>query len=185
MANIEWKKRTKTTKGVITRLRREGYIPCVIYAKGKGTELGAISKRQFDAIVRTSKRGAITTTVFDLEGDKTCKAILKEIQYHPTNYEILHLDFLEFIEENPVKVKIPVEFVNTADCVGIKLGGFLRHIKRHVPVRCLPKDIPESFKLDVKEVGIRQSKRVKDLEIPEQITCLLKQEDVVAAVVKR
>ena len=69
--------------------------------------------------------------------------------------------------------------------MGIKLGGFLRQVIRHVKVECLPKNIPSEFIIDVKDLGIRQSKRLKDLAMPNGVKPLASPEEVIVVIAKR
>ena len=96
---------------------------------------------EFEAVLRKLPKGYLPTTIFELDMEgKTKKAIVKDIQYHPTTYRILHLDFLILEPKITVDVKVPINCIGEADCVGVKLGGFVRPVKRHVEVRCLPDD---------------------------------------------
>lgn len=179
--------RSANKKSEVNRLRREGFIPAVLYVKGKEGEVFAIKNDEFKSYLRTIKSGHLPTTVFSLvdEKGKTRKAIIKDIQYNITNYEVIHLDFEELLDDEKVNVKVPIECVGMVDCVGIKLGGVLRQVIRHVRVRCLPKDMPTYFELDIKELGIKQSKRLSDLAIPANVRPLAALNEVVAVIVKR
>ena len=113
------------------------------------------------------KSGHLPTTVFTLADGKTrARVIIKDIQYHLTTYNVSHIDFGELIDDVPVSVKVPVKCTGVADCVGVKLGGFLRQVVRHVKIECLPQRIPSEFMVDVKDLGIRQTKRLKDIKMP-------------------
>lgn len=186
MINITCSTRDGTSKGDARRLRREGNIPIVVYSKGQPAELGSVSRAEIEAAMRSIRPGFLPVTVFSLKdpSGRTRTALVREIQYKPTTYEISHIDFLELEPKRVVEVKVPVEFMNAAECIGVKLGGQLRHIMRHVRVRCVPAKIPTHFEVDVKDLGIRQSRRVRDLNIPETVTCLAHIEDVVVSVMK-
>lgn len=186
MINITCTVREDTAKGKVRRLRRSGSIPCVIYSKGQMAQMGSISKPEFEAALRSLPAGFLTTTQFALKDDagKVRTVMVKEIQYKSTTYDIIHVDFLELEKNRPVVVKVPVDFEHENECIGVKLGGQLRHIMRHVKVRCVPANIPSHFMVDVKDLGIRQSKRVKDITIPNTVTCLAGADDVVASVIK-
>lgn len=180
-------KRKAEKKSEANRLRREGQIPAVIYHRSKEAETVSVSNDDFSAILRAVKQGHLPTTVFTLisEDKKSRKAILKDIQYNPTNYQVIHLDFEELMENVPVNVKVPVECIGIVDSIGIKLGGVLRQVIRHVRVNCLPKDIPNNFQLDVKEMEMADCKKVKDLNIPNNVRPLVNMNEVVAVIVKR
>lgn len=56
---------------------------------------------------------------------------------------------------------------------------------RYLRVRCLPKDLPPFFELDVRELGLKQTKRLSDLIIPQDVRPLIGLNEVVAVIVKR
>lgn len=179
-------KRAGEKKSELTKIRHEKNIPAVLYQRAKPSEKILINGAEYQAIIRVMKTGYISTTVFELDnGGKTTKAIVKEVQYHPTTYQVLHIDFQELADDIYIEVNVPVNCIGVADCAGIKLGGFLREVSRHVKVRCLPKDMPTEFNIDVKSMNIGQSKRVKDLSISENIRTLKSLEDVVVVIAKR
>lgn len=179
-------KREDKTKGDIKKVRREGNIPGIVYSHNRPTENIVLKGEEFGTALRQMVPGRLPTTVFVLnDGKKEIKAIVKDIQYHPTSYQVMHIDFEELHENVPVSVKVPVECVGAAECSGIKLGGFLRQVIRYVKVECLPKLIPSNFEVDIKELGIKQSKRVSDLQMPNGIRPLVPLNEVVVVIAKR
>ena len=179
-------KRPGTRKSEAKEIRRKGNIPAILYSAGKPCENIEIEGTQFKTILREIKAGRLSTTKFVLDQDgKERYAIVKDIQYHPTTYQILHLDFEELIEKNLVNVKVPILCVGMAECSGIKLGGFLRQVIRTVKVECLPQDMPTEFVIDVRDLGIRQSKRLRDLAFPKNVRPLARVEEVVVVIAKR
>jgi len=179
--------RAAKSKGEVNKLRREGYIPAVLYMRGKEGETLAVKSAEFNAFLRGVKPGHLPTTVFTLTDDKgrERRVLVKDIHYEITTYAIQHLDFEELLDDHKLNVKIPIECTGVADCVGIKLGGVLRQVIRHVRIRCLPKDMPTQFELDIRELGLRQSKRLSDIAIPETVRPLVPLNEVVAVIVKR
>ncbi len=179
-------KRTGETKSELTKLRHQGNIPAAVYSMGKPCDRITVKGAEFDAVIRTLPKGYLPTTIFelDIEG-KTKKAIVKDIQYHPTTYRVLHLDFLILEPKIAVDIKVPINCIGEADCVGVKLGGFVRAVKRHVKVQCLPEDIPREFKLDIKSLEIGQSKRVSDIEAGEMVRLLAKPKEILIVIAKR
>lgn len=184
---LQFLKRSAEKKSEVNRLRREGVIPAVIYHRGKNTETIAVKGSEFSSLLRTVQPGRLSTQVFELvdESGKVRKAIIKDIQYNVVNYNVIHLDFEELHDDLPVNVKVPIECVGVVDCPGIKLGGSLRQVIRNVRVRCLPKDIPAAFIVDIKTMGIKDVRRLGDLEIPNTIRPLASLKEVAIAIVKR
>ncbi|NGX59985.1 MAG: 50S ribosomal protein L25 [Chlamydiae bacterium] len=184
--NLTAKKRAGETKGETKQIRRSGNIPAVFYAPGETGISIEIDGPEFAAAMRNIKQGHLSTTIFTLNVDgKKKKAIVKGIQYELTSYDVIHLDFEELKDDIPVTVKVPVECVGLADCVGVKLGGFLRQIIRNVKVKCLPKDIPSEFALDISELKIKQSKRLSDITMPKGVNPIAAADEVVAVIAKR
>lgn len=184
---LNYCQRSSGRKSNSKRLRCEGFIPAIVYLRGQNATPIAVQRNEYAALVRHVKPGHLSTQVFTLtdENGGQKRAILKEIQYEPTTYEVLHLDFEELLEDHKVNVKVPIEWVGAADCVGVKLGGVLRAVIRSLRVSCLPKDIPQAFYLDVRSMGPRESKRLKELDIPPTVRPLMDLNEVAVVIAKR
>jgi large subunit ribosomal protein L25 len=179
-------KRVGEKKGAIKAIRREGNIPCILYSQSRPTENILINGTEFGACLRQIPQGRLATTVFSLaNGSAEVKAIVKDIQYHPTTYQVLHIDFLELVDSSAVQLKVPVECVGVADCSGIKLGGFLRQVIRYVKVECMPNNIPVKFDVDVRDLSIKQTRRISDIQMPAGVRPLANLSEVVVVIAKR
>lgn len=184
---LQVRKRKGERKSEAKQLRREGNIPAIIYHRSKPAEMVSVSNVEFGALLRSVKQGRLPTTIFTLvdESKNTRRAILKDIQYYPTNYQVIHLDFEELVDGIPVNIKVPIECTGIADSAGLKLGGVLRQVIRHVRINCLPENIPEQFSLDIREMVMADCKKVKDLNIPNNVRLLVNPNEVVVTIVKR
>lgn len=180
------KPRFSQRKSEVKQIRSVGDIPAVIYSLKKEPASLIVNGQEFDAVLRQMQPGHLPITVFTLsDGVKECQAIIKEIQYHVITYKVSHIDFQELTDAD-VNVKVPVNCIGTMECIGVKLGGVVRQVMRHVRVKCQPKHIPTKFDIDVKSANIGNSLRVKDLEgITSDVTVLAKDHDVVAVIAKR
>lgn len=180
-------KRAAEKKGELNKMRREGNIPAVIYKRGETAENIAINSAEFSAFLRKVTPGRLSTTSLTLvdEKGKERHMLVKDIQYNITTYDVIHLDFEELHANMPINIKVPIECTGVAECIGVKLGGFLRQVIRYVKVRCLPKDIPSAFVVDVKDLGQAQSRRLKDIGIPQTIRPLADLNEVAVVVAKR
>lgn len=184
---LKIEKRTAERKSDCKKLRNLGKIPAVVYVHGKASEPIAVDAAEFEAILRNLKQGRLPTTKITLvdESGKEKKVLVKDIQYHVTTYNVVHLDFEELIDDVKVKVKVPIECIGEVDCVGIKLGGVLRRVIRHLRVQCFPKDLPEFFQMDVKSLGLKESRKLVDMEIPEGVRPLMDLNEVAVVIAKR
>lgn len=180
-------KRAASAKKELGELRRAGDIPAVLYSRGKTGENVSVLGGEFGALLRQIKSGCLPTTVFTLvdEAGKERKAILKDIQYKPTTYEVWHLDFEELHDDVSVNVKVPIQCTGSAECAGIKLGGVLRQVIRTLRVNCMPKDIPSEFVLDIRELEIAGTKRLSDIQLPQRVRPLADLKEVAIVIAKR
>lgn len=179
-------KRQSGKKSEINKIRREGNIPAVLYSKGQKGEEVVIDGIAFKKLLDTIESGTLSSKVLTLVADgKEISAIVKDIQYHPTTYKILHVDFAQLHEECPVTLNIPLTMAHAVDCAGVKLGGVLRQVLRYVKVRCLPRDLPSRFDLDVKQLGLGQSLRLNSLSIPPGVEPRCSLEEVAVVVSRR
>lgn len=184
---LKYSMREARRKSEAKGLRRTGSIPAVLYSRGKESQHITISTAEFAAILRNVQPGRLSTTVIELAAEKgsPLKAILKDIQYHPTTYDVMHLDFELLLDDSEINVRVPIELVGAADCVGVKLGGVLRIVIRGLRVRCLPKNIPEAFFFDVRNLAARESRRLNELEIPDEVKPLDDLNQVAVIIAKR
>lgn len=179
---LEYSLRTEGTK----KLRREGKIPAVVYGqKDEGVSI-VVDASEYAAIMRAMPKGHLPNTVFTLKSEgKEIKAIVKDVHYHKVTYEVLHLDFMRLYEDVPAQLNIPIVMTGVDACRGVKAGGVLRQVKRHVRVKCLPKDLPASLKIDVAGVDMNGSARLSQITIPEAVSCSVNPLEVIAVVGKR
>jgi large subunit ribosomal protein L25 len=175
------------SKSEINQVRREGNIPAIIYNRNKASETLSVHGNDFTGLLRKVQSGRLPTTIFELvdEKGKVRRALVKEIQYEPTSYLVQHLDFEELLDDVKINVKVPIECTGIADCAGIKLGGVLRQVIRNLRVRCLPKDLPSCYNLDVKSLELFQVKRLSDLEISPAVRPLADLHEVAVVIAKK
>lgn len=179
-------KRANVRKSDTLNVRREGNVPAILYSSNDQPVDVVIQGAELQAMLRQMKQGRLSTTVLELSMEGVAiKALVKDIQYHPTTYHVIHMDLQKLNDKDKVRVKVPIEFTGIADCPGIKLGGFLRPVIRYVNVECLPTQIPASFELSVAGLGMKQSKRIKDLSLPNGVRSITKVDEVAVVIAKR
>jgi large subunit ribosomal protein L25 len=101
-----------------------------------------------------------------VNGEKQA-AILKDVQRHPAKNQVLHLDLQRVLENEPVRMRIPLHFKGAAGSPGVKTqGGIVSHLLNDVEVSCLPKDLPEYLEVDMSEMQMNEMKRLSDIPLP-------------------
>ncbi len=136
--------------------RKEGRVPCVIYG-GKDQKHFSLDQKDFKKIIFTPE---VFIIKIDLGGE-TFETILQDIQYHPVTDIVLHADFLELIPGKHVTLAIPVELEGTAP--GAIKGGKLQLKLRKIRVKGLVEDMPEHIVLNISDLDIGNSIKMKDI----------------------
>ncbi len=140
------------------KLRYEGNVPCVLYGENEPIHFYA-PFNEFRKIVYTPN---VYLLEIDIEG-KVYQAIMQDIQWHPIDEQILHVDFLQIRDDKPVKIEVPV--VTQGMAIGIKAGGKLKVNMRRLRVKAFSKDLPDNIEIDVTELAVGQSVKVGDLAV--------------------
>ena len=161
--NVSGKKRTDVGKKASKMLRKEGMIPCNLYGEKKG-ENGLPEAFAFMAPMTELRKAVYTPHVYvvnlNIDGTEH-KAIIKELQFHPTSDALLHADFFEINETKPITVGIPVNITGHAQ--GVRDGGRLNLSIRKINVTAPYKNIPEKLDIDVTELQLGKAIKVGSL----------------------
>ena len=91
------------------------------------------------------------------------KAIMQDVQFHPVDDQVLHVDFLKTTDEKPVKIEVPIKVSGYAK--GMKTGGKLKVNLRRLKVKALAKDLPDTIKIDITDLELGDSFKVGTLEM--------------------
>jgi large subunit ribosomal protein L25 len=164
--------RTLVQRGGVKKLRASGRIPATIYGRqAKPQNLEVV----YDDISDLLHHSVSENLLVDLsvESDARAKrlALVQEVQHHPLNGKVLHVDFHEIAEDEKVTVSVPLE--TTGEAAGVKVGGgTLEHVLFKVKVRCLPKDLPEQITVDVSALEIGKSLHIGDIVPPSGVEIL-------------
>jgi len=151
-------KREDLGKQKSKKIRKDGYVPCVMYGEKDHIHF-SVPMILFKELVYTPEVYLIDVNV---EGD-VYQCVLQDIQFHPVSEMILHADFLKLEEDKPVKVNIPVRFEGTSP--GVVKGGRLMPKLRYVKVKALPKDLPDFIMVNISKMDMGKSFKVRDLKI--------------------
>lgn len=140
-------------------LRNEGLVPCVLYGQGEQTHF-AVKRVPLEKLVFSPD---VYQIELDIDGKKA-KAIIRELQQHPTKDTVQHIDFLELNDAKEVRVKLPVRLSGSSR--GVREGGKLMQVFRHMQCQGLPSALPEEINIDISPMRIGHSFRVSNIEIP-------------------
>lgn len=165
MATLNARVREGSGKGVARKLRGAGEIPAVAYGHGQDSRPLTVNAHELELLLATINP---ETTIVELkvEGSKQpVKALIREVQHHPSRPQILHVDFFQIKAGEKLHVEVPVRLHGSP--IGVRdEGGLLQEVLRELTVECLPDDIPSSIDLDVDNLGLGDAIHVSDVTIP-------------------
>lgn len=147
-------------------IRKQGKIPAVLYG-GEDTNIHfTLDPNEVKHIVFTPEFKSASLTI---DGN-TYRCIVKDVQFHPVTDEIEHMDFLELHKGVKVKTKIPL--VSVGEAPGTKEGGNLILKMRTISIKTTPQHLIDQLSVDVSDLHLGATKRIKDIEVPEHIQIL-------------
>jgi large subunit ribosomal protein L25 len=166
---LKAERRTGLGSAAVKKSRRAGKIPAVLYGHGEpqALELSAVE------LVTALNAAHSENVLVDLEigGEASAKkhlALIKEIQQHPIKDKVLHIDLNEIDPNQTIHAEVPVE--EFGEAIGVKNGGVLDHLMRHVRVECLPANLPSAILVDVSALNIGGAIHVGELPKIEGVT---------------
>ena len=162
--------RTDTGKGASRRLRHAGKIPAIIYGSGKDPQALTLSHNE---VLRNLEHEAFYSHILSIkiDGSET-RAILRDLQRHPSRPVILHMDLQRISETEKLKTHAPLHFIGEDVAPGVKEGGLVSHDLTEVSIECLPKDLPEFIEVDISALDIGDSIHLSGLTVPEGVTLI-------------
>jgi large subunit ribosomal protein L25 len=175
-------------KGASRRLRRAGSVPAIVYGGG---ELGPVSiQLAHKDVFLASQTEWFYSSILDLSlnGDVQ-KVMLRDMQRHPFKAQILHLDFLRINENEALRIRVPLHFLNQEASPAGKAGGvIITHEINEIEVSCLPKDLPEFIEVDLASLSVDDIVHLSALKLPNGVEIpelkLGKEHDIAVVIAK-
>jgi large subunit ribosomal protein L25 len=155
-------------KGASRRLRHAGFVPAVVYGAGSAPESIQI---EHNTILLAAKHEWFFSSVLDLNVDgKVQKVLVRDWQKHPFKLQMLHMDFLRVDENAPVRISVPLHFLNQEKSPAAKTSGVvISHNLTEVEISCLPRDLPEFIELDLADVKPGDIIHLSELKLPKGV----------------
>jgi large subunit ribosomal protein L25 len=169
--SIEVAADTRSTqgKGASRRLRRTGKVPAILYGgSGEATNLTLDQQNLMTLVDKEKFYSSIITLKID---GKAQPALVKDVQMHPARNMVVHVDLQRVLEDQPLRLQMPIHTINESSSPGVKTqGGTVSHLRTSIEIQCLPKDLPEALELDLGSMSIGDSIYLSDLKLPEGVT---------------
>jgi large subunit ribosomal protein L25 len=164
--------RSQVRRGEVKKLRGSGRVPAVIYGRQASPQNLEVNGKEITDLLH---RAASENLLVDLsvESDARAKrlALVQDVQHHPLDGKVLHVDFHEVTEDEKVVIQVPLE--TTGEAVGVKTGGgVLEHVMFKLKVRALPKDLPEQIVVDVSHLELGKALHLGEIKPPAGVEIL-------------
>ena len=160
--------REDSGKGASRRLRREDKVPAIIYGAGRPPRALVFDHNK---VMQQLENESFYSSVLNIKvGDKSQAAIVKDIQRHPSLPRVMHIDLQRIVEDEVIRMNVPIHFIGEEVAVGVKEGGGkVQRMRTDVEVVCLPRDLPEYLELDISALELDAMMYMSDIVLPEGV----------------
>ena len=160
------------------KVRKEGKVPSVIYGKNENLNF-SVYQADFKHLVYTPNTFLVQVSV----GGNVKLAKVQELQFHPVSEDIIHADFYEVDDKSPLSISVPVKIVGNSP--GVIAGGKLQLKIKKLNVSGLIADLPEFIEVDINDLEIGKSVKVKDIQVDKLQLLDSENNSIVSCVVTR
>ncbi len=157
-------RRTAAGRNAVKKVRAAQAVPAILYGRGAEPTLLQVERRAIDNLLSHAVGENILVNLEIEDGGSAGSrlALINEVQHHPVNQSIVHVDFQAVSVDEKLVAEIVIE--STGEANGVKnFGGLLEQSLRSIEVECLPKDLPEIIRVDVSNLNLGESLHVGDL----------------------
>jgi large subunit ribosomal protein L25 len=153
---IEGQLRTESGKKATRQLRSQKLVPGVIYGGKTEVNFSALASA-FKSIVYTPEFMLADVHV----NGNAYKCILKDLQFDKVTDALIHVDFLELVEDKKVIASLPLKYVGTP--AGVRAGGKLVTKMKSIKIKTYPKYLKEFIEVDISNLQLNENLRVEDI----------------------
>ncbi|HWM66810.1 MAG TPA: 50S ribosomal protein L25/general stress protein Ctc [Steroidobacteraceae bacterium] len=153
-------------KGASRRLRHTGKVPAIIYGGHKDAQALILDQQNLLTMIG-DERFYSSIVQLKISNGTQQEAIVKDVQMHPAKNVVVHVDLQRVVENEQIRLKLPIHFKGESISPGVKVqGGVVSHMRADVEVVTLPKDLPEFLELDVSGMSLNETKFLSDIPLP-------------------
>ena len=155
-------------KGASRRLRHASSIPAIVYG-GKGEPMPIQLDQEKIWVASQNEWFYASILSLDIDG-KVESVLLRDMQRHPFKQIIMHMDFQRVSANQPIKVAVPLHFINEDTSPAGKASDVVvTHELNEVQITCLPKDLPEFIEVDLAELKLGEMVHLSEVKLPKGV----------------
>lgn len=181
---LEVARRSMTGSSSARRMRRDGFLPGVVYHKGEASVSVMINQ---DAFVQSAKK-ALPTQIFRLQspdsGLNGRPVIVREVArlFKGGKQELVHVDMQALKDDEEIRLRVELKFVGEAP--GVKVDGGILSISAHeLEISCLLKDIPSELEIDISGLRVGDGIHASEVALPAGVKLVGESDAAVVSVV--
>lgn len=178
MTELKAKPRTELGRKV-SRLRKAGFLPAVLYGEGVASQPISISFKEFEKVYKEAGE----STIVELEVDgKLYNVLIHDLAHDPIKGNPTHADFYAVRMDKEISVTVPIVFIGESPAVKNE-AGILVKVAQELEVEAFPQDLPHELTIDISNLQTLESKLfVKDIILSKGVKVLAEPEDVIVVV---
>ena len=157
-------------KGASRRLRHSGKVPAILYGGHKEAQTLVLDQQNLLTMIG-DERFYSSIVQLKISNGTQQEAIIKDVQMHPAKNVVVHVDLQRVVENEQIRLKLPIHFKGQTIAPGVKTqGGIVSHMRADVEVVTLPKDLPEFLEIDMSAMNLNDTKFLADIPLPPGVT---------------
>ena len=167
------------TGSAVKQLRRDGVLPCNVYGRGVDSISIQTPLSELQRVFRAVDRNAVVQ--MEIDGGDTVPVVLREVQRHPVNGQLLHVDFYQVDLTRVIHSEARLVLIGDAEAVA--LGGTLVQSLEYLALEALPLEMPSEVEVDISGLAeFGSSVLVRDITLPEGVRALADEAVAIATV---
>lgn len=149
--------------GASRRLRVAGKVPGIVYGAGEPANI----ELDHNALFHALKKEAFHSSILEMElAGNVSKVLLRDVQMHAYKPLVLHVDFQRVDATTKIVKKVPLHFINEAECPAVKLDHCtISHIATELEIECLAEKLPEFLTVDLGGMTKGHSLHLDDIKL--------------------
>ncbi len=174
------------SSGAARALRRNGFVPAVVYGGGKEVQTISIPQKYID---KQLAGGRMLLTIFDLRFGKQAEektgeqVLVRDLQFDPVRDVVTHIDFQRITAKSQLRIDVPVVFLHQDICVGLKRGGILNIVRHEITLLCKAQSIPDEIPIDLAKADIGDSIHASHATLPDGVALAIQDRDFTIATI--
>lgn len=173
MLTLSSQVRTKTKKQT-RAVRKEGFIPGVLYGPRIKTVSVQVPVKDFEKVYAEAGETSLVTLSFPAEAKELQNTVvmIRDVAKHPISRAMLNIDFYQVPMDEKTVVKVPVEYGGDPPAVKDEGGTLVRNLYE-LEIRAFPMDIPHEIHVDLSGLAhLGDALMLKDIVLPVNVEVL-------------